>query len=359
MAKPCILVGDVGGTKTELALFPAGETPGKPQRKISYPSQDYGSLEAILEEYLAGQDSPVERACFDVAGPVVEGRSHITNLLWKLDARQLEAKLAAPVVLINDMDALAQAVAHIGPADLEVLLPGSPVVGGARRRHRPRHRTGRRLPGLGGRPLPGLRFRRRSHRFRPARPAPDRPAALPPRPLRPRQLRARLRRDRHPEPVRLPEGHRPLSRAGLAGQSPEPGSRPHPADRPGRAGRAGADLRSDPRPVHRDPRLGSRQPGPQSPRRRRGLPGGRHPAPDPALAAQPALPPVLHRQRPLHRDPRARPGQRRDEPRRSPARRRLAGRSQRLANNQQPTTNNRLPILLTPRAKPCIIYTSC
>ncbi len=132
MAKPCILVGDVGGTKTELALFPAGEAPGKPHRKISYPSQDYGSLEAVLEEYLAGQDSPVERACFDVAGPVVEGRSHITNLPWKLDSRQLAAKLAAPVVLINDMDALAQAVAHIGPGDLEVLLPGSPVAGGAR-----------------------------------------------------------------------------------------------------------------------------------------------------------------------------------------------------------------------------------
>ena len=133
MEKLFILAGDIGGTKTDLALYPLdGEGVKTPQRKMRYPSQNYGALEEIVSEYLAEGGTRIERACFGVAGPVVRGRAEITNLTWLIEAHRLEPVLEAPVTLINDMDAIANAVAHVTGDDLKTLLPGTPLEGGAR-----------------------------------------------------------------------------------------------------------------------------------------------------------------------------------------------------------------------------------
>jgi glucokinase len=128
-----ILAGDIGGTKTSLAL--ASTRDGQVhqiERVRHFPSQQYDSLEAIVSAYLAEVREPVEGACFGVAGPVLGGEATITNLPWRLSEASLRAHLhGAPVRLINDLTALAYAVPALQPHDLAEIQPGQAEPGGA------------------------------------------------------------------------------------------------------------------------------------------------------------------------------------------------------------------------------------
>ncbi len=127
-----LLAGDIGGTKTNLAIFSPEKGWRAPLVEKTFPSAQYPSLEAIVREFLALEHFPVERASFGVAGPVVAGRATITNLPWTMDETQLQAVLHIPSVrLLNDLDAIAHAVPFLEPNDLHTLNAGQPVAGGA------------------------------------------------------------------------------------------------------------------------------------------------------------------------------------------------------------------------------------
>lgn len=127
-----ILAGDIGGTKTILALFSPEAGPHQPLVEAIYPSALYASLEVIVGEFLAAHPAVVSAACFGVAGPVVAGRAAITNLPWVIDAAHIGATLnIASVHLLNDLEAIAQAVPILEPDDLATLRAGTPTVGGA------------------------------------------------------------------------------------------------------------------------------------------------------------------------------------------------------------------------------------
>jgi glucokinase len=127
-----ILAGDIGGTKTELALYPAGGSPNMPERKARYPSQEYDSLAGILKEFLKNREIKILQASFGVAGPVIGGNAKITNLAWSIESESLAEEFTMPVSLINDMDAIANFVAHIQSSDLVTIHPGIPEEYGAR-----------------------------------------------------------------------------------------------------------------------------------------------------------------------------------------------------------------------------------
>ena len=127
-----LLGGDIGGTKTSLAVFSPESGPRAPLAEATFPSASYPCLEAIASEFLTHSGLQVDRASFGVAGPVVAGRATITNLPWVLDERQLQATLHVPtVVLLNDLTALAYAVPFLQSSDLDTLVEGQPVPGGA------------------------------------------------------------------------------------------------------------------------------------------------------------------------------------------------------------------------------------
>ncbi len=63
-----LLAGDVGGTKTDLAVFSEAAGPRAPLASATFHSADYPSLEAMALGFLTGVRLPVTRACFDVAG---------------------------------------------------------------------------------------------------------------------------------------------------------------------------------------------------------------------------------------------------------------------------------------------------
>ncbi|MGD8456122.1 MAG: glucokinase [Anaerolineales bacterium] len=126
-----VLVGDIGGTKSLLAIFSAGSIPHMLLVERSFQSGDYENLEAIVTEFLAETGLTVERACFAVAGPVIAGRAQVTNLPWTVDAASLKAAFGwSGVALLNDLEALAHAVTALGPEDIHTLSEGLPVAGG-------------------------------------------------------------------------------------------------------------------------------------------------------------------------------------------------------------------------------------
>jgi glucokinase len=122
-----ILAGDVGGTKVDLGLFDVkGGSPSWVAGR-SYESSGFSGLESILDDFLEAMGvSAVERACFGVAGPVVGGKSKITNLPWVVAEESLAKRLGgAHVTLINDLAALAAAVPFLDGAQVETLQDGN------------------------------------------------------------------------------------------------------------------------------------------------------------------------------------------------------------------------------------------
>jgi glucokinase len=127
-----LLAGDIGGTKTTLAVFPSDEEPRSPLAEATFPSGEYPSLEAIVQEFLGEVKLSVQQAGFGVAGPVVGGRATITNLPWVVDATTIAREFSlASVALLNDLAAIATAVPHLGPDDLHTINVGEPSPGGA------------------------------------------------------------------------------------------------------------------------------------------------------------------------------------------------------------------------------------
>ena len=122
-----ILAGDIGGTKTVLALYQ--DMPGdfEPLRDATFVSQDYASLEEIVEQFLAQEaDLDLAAACFGVAGPVVEGKSTTTNLPWQMTETELaEAIGSSQVRLLNDLEAAAYGMLILPPESFAILNPGA------------------------------------------------------------------------------------------------------------------------------------------------------------------------------------------------------------------------------------------
>jgi glucokinase len=129
-----LIAGDIGGTKTDLAIFSIEAGPQSPLARTKVHSADYPSLQIIVKEFLAKAKMPVDRACFAVAGPVIGGRVKATNLPWVIEdtslAQELNLNLKS-VRLINDLEAIARAVPILRPSDLHTVNVGGAVPRGA------------------------------------------------------------------------------------------------------------------------------------------------------------------------------------------------------------------------------------
>ncbi|APR75719.1 Glucokinase [Minicystis rosea] len=122
-----VLVGDVGGTRTRLALY--ARDAEAPLAETIVPSGDHEGLEPIVQSFLAEQGGAAPYAAvFGVAGPVRNGTASITNLPWKLDERALERRIGIPrVALANDLVVGARGCLEVGPADIELLTGSAPA----------------------------------------------------------------------------------------------------------------------------------------------------------------------------------------------------------------------------------------
>jgi glucokinase len=122
-----LLAGDIGGTKTALALYRPDQDPHQPLRQQAYPSQRYGSLSEIVGTFLDGEDQSVGRVVVGVAGPVQEGRAEITNLPWVIEQKELQATVGgAPTHILNDLEAIAHSIDALVDDDFHTLSTGDP-----------------------------------------------------------------------------------------------------------------------------------------------------------------------------------------------------------------------------------------
>jgi glucokinase len=126
-----LIAGDIGGTKTDLAIYATEGGPRAPLAQTEVPSADYPSLQALVAEFLAKVNMSVDVASFAVAGPVIEGHVKTTNLPWVMDEGTLARDLSLRAAyLMNDLEAVARSVPVLQAADLVTLNDGEPVVTG-------------------------------------------------------------------------------------------------------------------------------------------------------------------------------------------------------------------------------------
>jgi glucokinase len=126
-----LLVGDIGGTKTILAIYSKEQGPRKALIEKTYPSLHYETFERMVRDFLVKFGTTVERACFGVAGPVVDQRARITNLPWVIDAAVIQSEFnLTEVALLNDLESMAYAIPILNKDDKHTLSEGVPAPGG-------------------------------------------------------------------------------------------------------------------------------------------------------------------------------------------------------------------------------------
>ena len=120
-----ILAGDVGGTKTNLALFSVHDGKLRQVEKKTFASQEYSGLVPVLRDFFGNHHRPIERACFGIAGPIIEDKVKTTNLPWVVDSQEIErAFKLKSVTLLNDLEAGAYGIFTLEPHELFILNEG-------------------------------------------------------------------------------------------------------------------------------------------------------------------------------------------------------------------------------------------
>jgi glucokinase len=114
-----ILAGDVGGTKTNIALYRFDSNGPVLLREGKYASQEYKSLTDIIIQF-TGTEWP-DTICMAVAGPVFNGKVQLTNLTWGLDSVAMTAALKTPVHFINDLESTGYGLAALQSNELAAI----------------------------------------------------------------------------------------------------------------------------------------------------------------------------------------------------------------------------------------------
>ena len=112
-----VLVGDIGGTNTRLALVDGLTV----RRKRNFRNADMLDFNACLDLFLNDLREAPAAAAFGLAGPVDDGRIQMTNLNWVVDESELSQKLGIPVQLLNDFHIQALGMTLLRPSDYRSL----------------------------------------------------------------------------------------------------------------------------------------------------------------------------------------------------------------------------------------------
>ena len=125
------LIGDVGGTKTNLAVIEENGEWRDWRFEAAYTSAAFDNLEELLKGYIQEHGFTIRAACLGVAGPVLDGRASITNLPWTITEKGLAQALnIEKVEIINDLVATARAIPCLDETDVEKLNQGTAAPGG-------------------------------------------------------------------------------------------------------------------------------------------------------------------------------------------------------------------------------------
>jgi len=113
-----VLAGDIGGTKTNLALFEFSSGKFSILKESRLITKDFSDLGKMIASFLTEDEKP-DVMSFGIAGPVTENRVKLTNVSWDIDGEELSKQYnGIPVHLINDLEATAYGLALLKPAEL-------------------------------------------------------------------------------------------------------------------------------------------------------------------------------------------------------------------------------------------------
>lgn len=129
-----ILAGDIGGTKTNLALFELVGDTLTMQVQQQFPSRAFSSLNELIIAFEKEISMPsIDAACFGIAGPVIEERCRTTNLPWEIISSELEEYLGTNKVrLLNDLEATAYGMLYLEEDEFIDLNPTGRKIDGNR-----------------------------------------------------------------------------------------------------------------------------------------------------------------------------------------------------------------------------------
>ncbi|HEY9759189.1 MAG TPA: glucokinase [Oculatellaceae cyanobacterium] len=127
-----ILAGDIGGTNTRLAYFErADDGCLSCMQQGKYSSQEFTNLTDIVHDFIKEHKIRITHAAFGVAGPVVNGVVHATNLPWVVALSDLKALLdTQDVHLLNDLEANTWGISVLHEDDFIFLNRGNPSATG-------------------------------------------------------------------------------------------------------------------------------------------------------------------------------------------------------------------------------------
>jgi glucokinase len=122
--QPLMIVGDIGGTNTRVALADGAVV--RHPSVAKFRNADYPDLESVLRRYLRDQGlASVDGVCVAAAGPVADGVATMTNIDWLITGPNLaHATGASQVAILNDLQAQGQALGHIAPGNLRTIIAG-------------------------------------------------------------------------------------------------------------------------------------------------------------------------------------------------------------------------------------------
>jgi glucokinase len=128
------LIADIGGTNARFALLD-----GRVWRdELVLRCADYPDIVSAIEDYLqkvgaaSGSARPLE-AALAIAGPITGDIVRMTNHVWQFSAARTRQSLAwRRLIMVNDFTALAMAIRHLPPNELEQVgggqtVPGAPL----------------------------------------------------------------------------------------------------------------------------------------------------------------------------------------------------------------------------------------
>lgn len=131
-----LLAGDVGGTKTVLAIYSIDHKKPDEQSltenfRKTYSSSSYQTFSELLLQFLSEVQLDVSQekpniVCLGIAGPIENQCCNATNLPWVIDAQQLSQELQlTKVILLNDLEAAAYGMLCLNAQDFVELNPNA------------------------------------------------------------------------------------------------------------------------------------------------------------------------------------------------------------------------------------------
>ena len=120
------LVADIGGTNARLALYDPGT--GALRARCDYINREFAQLEDIIAHWLqALNETAPANCCLAIAAPPSDDHVRMLNIDWSFSKRALAERFGfTRLQCLNDFQANAYSLPHLGNKELATLSPGQP-----------------------------------------------------------------------------------------------------------------------------------------------------------------------------------------------------------------------------------------